>query len=102
LIRLPSAGGGNTGDEQMLNAQPNTVAILKKLVLASAVVSLTTFAAGCASRYDDDGYSYTDNGYRHRDYNGSTRWHDRHDSDSKRVRVCDEDGDDCHWEYRER
>lgn len=73
---------------------------IKKFALAGAVVSVTLLAAGCASRYDDDGYAYTDNGYRHHDYDHGTRW--RHDSDSKRVRVCDEDGDDCHWEYRDR
>jgi major membrane immunogen (membrane-anchored lipoprotein) len=75
---------------------------IKKFALAGAVVSVTLLAAGCASRYDDDGYAYTDSGYRHHDYDHSTRWRDHHDSDQKRVRVCDEDGDDCHWEYRDR
>lgn len=77
------------------------IALLKKFALAGAVVSVTLLAAGCASRYDNDGY-YSDDGYRHRDYDHGTRWRDRHDSDTKRVRVCDEDGDDCHWEYRNR
>jgi major membrane immunogen (membrane-anchored lipoprotein) len=78
------------------------IAVLKKFALAGAVVSVTLLAAGCASRYDDDGYSYSDNGYRHRGYDRGDHWRDHHDSDDKRVRVCDEDGSDCHWEYRER
>jgi hypothetical protein len=79
--------------------------MLKKLALASVVVGVTAMTAGCAGRHDsgyyDDGYH--DSRWDH-DYD---RWRDRHDgdngrSDEKRVRVCDADGSDCHWEYRER
>lgn len=60
-------------------------------------------SAGCASRYyEDDGYSghrtYYGERYGDRRYQDSYRDTD----DSRRVRVCDADGDDCHWEYRRR
>lgn len=75
----------------------------KTLAVAAAVLVSVTFAAGCASRYDrhDDAY-----GYSQRDHRGE-QWRGRHDrdewrGDTKKVRVCDADGSDCHWEYRER
>lgn len=72
---------------------------MRKIALLTAA-GLALFTAGCA---------YHDNGYNHDPY-----WHDRdgdhyrdHDSyrddnRGERVRVCDADGDDCHWEYRRR
>jgi hypothetical protein len=56
--------------------------------------TLAVVAAGCA--YDDDYYG-------HRSYYGHSTYRDRDDSyrdRGDRVRVCDPDGDDCHWEYR--
>ncbi len=56
-------------------------------------------AGACANEYYDDGYGhrgyYRDsNGYYGRDHRDRD-WDDR----SNRVRVCDADGDDCHYEY---
>jgi len=69
---------------------------MTKLACVLAVASLGLFAAGCGGGYyDDDGYGH------HQRY-----WHDDRDSyrdrgdDGQRVRVCDADGSDCHWEYR--
>jgi hypothetical protein len=71
-------------------------------------------AGGCAAGYyDDDGYYHRDrsdsyyydrNGERH--WGGDREWNSRdrswRDRDDTRVRVCDADGSDCHWEYRRR
>jgi hypothetical protein len=75
-----------------------------KAALLSAGVIGALAAGGCAGRYDDDYYGrsyYDDNGYRHHDRDrDSYRGHDRDWNDrSNRVRVCDADGDDCHYEY---
>lgn len=70
----------------------------KAALLGAGLMGAMTIA-GCASGYyDDDGY------YGHRTYYGDHRYHDsyRDSDDSTRVRVCDADGDDCHWEYRRR
>lgn len=93
---------------------------LGKLALATVAASVLLVVGGCAGRYHDD---YYDNGYDNGYYdNGSSyrdgeHWRDRHRRDDwrdrrddwrdrsdndKRVRVCDADGSDCHWEYRER
>ncbi len=67
---------------------------------ALVVGILAVVAGGCASGYDDDGYyhhSYSGDRYYDNDHN-SRYWRDHNTSD--RVRVCDADGDDCHWEYR--
>lgn len=66
-------------------------AALFGLGLAGAVL-----AGGCApGTYDDDGYYRHDRAYRHDSHEQD--WRDR-----ERVRVCDADGDNCHWEYRRR
>jgi hypothetical protein len=88
---------------------------LMKLVLVGAAVGMV--AGGCASRYNDydNGYYDANGSYSRydrtqhwrdrdhwRDHNDRSDWRgDRHDND-RRVRVCDADGDDCHWEYRDR
>lgn len=82
---------------------------LGKFALAGAMASVLVMAGGCASRYDDTGY-YDNSGSYHDTWRDREHWRDRQDgqdwrdrSDSqKRVRVCDEDGDNCHWEYRDR
>jgi|GEM_PF-1427423 len=69
-------------------------------LLTAAGIAL--FAAGCA--YHDDGYGYNgrhDRAWHDRDgdqYRDRDNYHD--DNRGDRVRVCDADGDDCHWEYR--
>ena len=69
-----------------------------KTALLGAGLTLAVFAAGCGS----SGY-YDDAGYYHRGYHDSYYGDRYRDSDSsERVRVCDADGDDCHWEYRRR
>jgi hypothetical protein len=81
---------------------------MRKIALIGAVVSVLVMAGGCASRYDD-GY-YDNNGSYSRYHDRDHRWRDRHDRDDwrdrgdtdRRVRVCDADGSDCHWEYRGR
>lgn len=63
---------------------------------------VAALAGGCAAHsYDDDGYyrrGRADSYYR--DHGDRAYWGDRNNED--RVRVCDADGDDCHWEYRRR
>lgn len=72
----------------------------KAAMLGVGLIGAMTIA-GCASGYyDDDGY------YGHRTYYGERygdrRYRDSYRDTSTRVRVCDADGDDCHWEYRRR
>ncbi|MDE2183679.1 MAG: hypothetical protein KGJ78_11730 [Alphaproteobacteria bacterium] len=69
--------------------------VLKAAVL---VAGLAAIVGGCASGYyDRDGnYHYYHGGYYDRD-----GYYNRHDSDRDRRWVCDADGDDCHWEYRQ-
>lgn len=60
------------------------------------------FAGGCGGRYYHDDYygsRYSDRGYYHHDRDDDDYYRDSH---RQRVRVCDADGDDCHWEYRDR
>ena len=85
---------------------------LKTIGLGVAVLG-AVLLGGCTSRYDDStGTYYSSDGYRYHHDRDGTRW-DRHDRDgdatnrddwhdAKKVRVCDADGDDCHWEYRQR
>lgn len=71
--------------------------------LALVLSSLTVLAAsGCASDryYGDDGRYYRDGHYDRDRYDHREYWHDRDRDNARRVRVCDEDGDRCHWEYR--
>ncbi|GAA0548743.1 hypothetical protein FHS83_001032 [Rhizomicrobium palustre] len=73
---------------------------MRNLLLALSGVALLA-TAGCASRYDDDGRYYRDGHYDRDRYEHREYWHDRdRRDDTRRVRVCDEDGDRCHWEYR--
>lgn len=66
---------------------------------AFVVGLLAVVAGGCASGYDDGYYRNSYSGDRYYDSDHSSRyWSDHNTSD--RVRVCDSDGDDCHWEYR--
>ncbi len=75
---------------------------MTRSVKAALVVGiLAVLAGGCASGYDDGYYHNSHYGDRDRYYDNdhnSRYWSDRNSSD--RVRVCDADGDDCHWEYR--
>lgn len=77
---------------------------LSKIAALGLALTGAALLGGCTSGYyDNDGYYH---GYRHRDssyYSGDRDdryWGDR--DESRRVRVCDADGDDCHWEYRRR
>ncbi len=68
-----------------------------KIALVGA--TLAVLAAGCASGY------YDDDSYYQRSYYGSSYGHGYYQdrdgyTNGDRVRVCDDDGDDCHWEYR--
>ncbi len=80
---------------------------LKQFALVAAAASILAVAGGCASRYDDGYSGYYDNNGRY-DRDRDEHWRDHHDRDAwhgdndKRVRVCDADGSDCHWETRER
>lgn len=72
---------------------------MRKALMILPAACLALLATGCASRgyYDERGY-YND-GYHDR----YDRYHDRDSNrggNTDRVRVCDADGDDCHWEYR--
>lgn len=72
----------------------------KAALLGAGLIGALT-AAGCAY---DDGYDHGSY-YSDRDhYYGDRDHHDsyRNTDDSRRVRVCDADGDDCRWEYRRR
>jgi hypothetical protein len=70
----------------------------KAAMLGAGLIGALT-AAGCAGDYYGDGeYGhssyYGDHSYGNRGYDDSYRYR------ADRVRVCDADGDDCHWEYR--
>jgi hypothetical protein len=76
-----------------------------KAALLGAGLIGTALAAGCA--YDDDAYDrggyYDDGGYYSgRTYHRDDQYRDRdgRDDHASRVRVCDDDGSNCHWEYR--
>jgi hypothetical protein len=74
-----------------------------RAVMLSAGLIGAAAAGGCAGEYyDNDGYH--NGSYRHDSYYGDRRHRGsyRDSDDSTRVRVCDADGDDCHWEYRRR
>ncbi len=67
----------------------------RKVLIGAGLIG-ATLAAGCAydDGYHDRGGRY-DDGYYDRDHN-----YDRdRDDQSRRVRVCDDDGYNCHWEY---
>ena len=81
---------------------------MKTIALAGAVLGLVAFAGGCSSRYDDGyGEGYYDHSGTYYRYERDPHWRDHRDRDGwqgsdrgERVRVCDADGDNCHWEYR--
>jgi hypothetical protein len=78
------------------------MSILTKITLGGALFA-ALLLGGCASRYDDGyGTYYDSDGTQH--WRHGEHWdRDRDDvHDGKKVRVCDADGSDCHWEYRER
>jgi hypothetical protein len=70
---------------------------LKTAALAASLLGLGALA-GCAppGYYDHDGNWH--DGYYHR-YDGDHGGYYHHDGD--RHWTCDEDGDNCHWSYRD-
>lgn len=69
----------------------------KAAMLGAGLIGALT-AAGCAGDY------YGDGEYGRSSYYGNRSYEDRSYDNSyrDRERVCDADGDDCHWEYRRR
>lgn len=73
----------------------------KTLKIAAAAAGLLglTAVAGCApGYYDNQGYWH--NSY-HRQYDNDRDGYYHHSGDRDRRWVCDSDGDDCHWSYRD-
>ena len=76
--------------------------MIRRASAVLAVAALAVLAGGCdAGYYDGDGYYHHRDSY-YRDRDARDRDYDRDRSTANRVRVCDSDGDDCHWEYRQR
>jgi hypothetical protein len=76
----------------------------RKAALLGGALTFAVAAGGCASGYyDRDGYY---NARPDSSHYGNRYDRDRYDTNrdredhARRLRVCDEDGDNCHWEYR--
>lgn len=73
---------------------------LKSLALAACVSVMAIGIAGCApGYYDHDGYWHAD---RYRGYEDHGYYDRDEHRDSDRRWTCNDDGGDCHWEYRDR